>query len=133
MSCEPSLHGAWTWWPPKKKGHRALVGRKMRLHRLSKTLFNTACTFKARLLCGAGESFPQFVREPKFCSRTKLFSSPNFCSKTELFELRNVRKPRFDCNAHYISWANSIMEEQFPQSEKKIVSNSGVYFLQILR
>ena len=39
----------------------------------------------------------RIVREPNFCSRTELFSSQVFCSKTELFELRDVRKPRFDC------------------------------------
>ena len=51
------------------------------------------------ILClfGSGKSFFWVVREPNFCSRAKSFSSQIFRSKIELFELRDVRKPRFDC------------------------------------
>ena len=38
----------------KKKGHHPLVGRKVRLHNLSKALFTTAYSFKPRFLFVAG-------------------------------------------------------------------------------
>ena len=41
-----TLYRAWTWWSPKKKikkSHHSLIGRKMRLYKLSKAIFNMAC------------------------------------------------------------------------------------------
>ena len=57
----------------------------------SKSVSSILCLF------GSGKSFSWVVREPNFCARTESFSSQIFRLKIELFELRDVRKPKFDC------------------------------------